>query len=46
MAKILMSLEYIGKVPDTLGNEADVVEHPAYLMELLQLSGQKMMFLE
>ena len=46
MTKILMSLEYIGKVPDTLGNETDVAEHPAHLMELLQLPGEKMMFLE
>lgn len=46
MAKILMSLEYIGKDLDTLGNDAEVVENPAHLMELLQLSGQKMMFLE
>lgn len=46
MKKFLMTLEYNGNVPDTLGNEVEVVEHHEYLINLLYLSGEKMMFLE
>ena len=46
MSKFLMPLEYIGNVPDTLGNGVEVAEHHAHLIDLLYLSGEKMMFLE
>lgn len=46
MAKFVMSLEYVGKLPDTPGNEAEVVEYLAHLMKHLQFSGQKVMFLD